>query len=91
MQVTKGLRIKFFSSDKYSLPKYSSKFLISDYNNIDLIVSFEAFEHMSEPNNEIDFLFKTGPNSVFISTLFYNNNEKNWHYLHPDSGMHVFL
>ena len=58
------------------LPKYSSKFLISDYNNIDLIVSFEVFEHMSEPNNEIDFLFKTGPNSVFISTLFYNNNEK---------------
>ncbi len=42
-------------------------------------------------NNEIDFLFKTGPNSVFISTLFYNNNEKNWHYLHPDSGMHVFF
>ena len=34
---------------------------------------------------------KQKPNSIFISTLFYNNNEKNWHYLHPDSGMHIFF
>ncbi len=90
-RLLRDYELNFFSSDKYSLPKYSSKFLISDFNNLDLIVSLEVFEHMSEPNSEIDFLFKQKPNSIFISTLFYNNNEKNWHYLHPDSGMHIFF
>lgn len=90
-RLLRDYELNFFSSDKYSFPKYSSKFVIKDYNNLDLIVSFEVFEHMSEPNQEIDFLFKKNSNSIFISTLFYNNNKKDWHYLHPESGMHVFF
>ena len=83
--------LNFYSNDKYSVPKYSSMFVLTDYNNLDLIVSFEVFEHMSEPNREIGFLFEKKPNSIFISTLFYKNNEKNWHYLHPNTGMHIFF
>ena len=90
-RLLRDYEINFYSIDKYSHQKYSSKFTIKDYSNIDLIVSFEVLEHLGDPNKELDFLFKIQPNFIFVSTLFYKDYGKDWYYLHPNTGMHVFF
>ena len=54
-------------------------------------MSFEVLEHLGDPNKELDFLFKIQPNFIFVSTLFYKDYGKDWYYLHPNTGMHVFF
>ena len=82
--------LNFYTFDKFSKPTYARLFEIKDFSLVDFICSFEVFEHLDDPKNDIDFLFKLKPNIIFISTTLYKKQGKDWEYI-DDNGAHVFF
>ena len=83
--------LNFYTIDKFTNSTYSNHFIIKDYNSLDLITSFEVFEHLSKPKEDIDFLFSLNAKTIFISTKLYKNQNEDWDYLYPDCGTHIFF
>jgi hypothetical protein len=83
----------FSSYEKYVVPYYS------DYNHMLSLVgqtcyvmtAFEVFEHFAEPGREFGALFQTTPTVVIASTQLYAGQGRDWDYLSPFCGQHVFF
>jgi hypothetical protein len=43
------------------------------------------------PSSEIEQIFSKTPRIVILSTELYKDQDKNWWYLAPESGQHVFF
>ena len=54
-----------------------------------MITAFEVWEHFSQPDKDLDDLFKLKPEFIVITTGLYNGQGKEWEYVNP-CGRHVF-
>lgn len=81
-------RRQFFGYDKYrtDVPFYK------DLNNrYGMITSFEVFEHLLDPKETLESIFKS-TNKIMIGTMMLkqgNLPSKDWLYFAPASGQHV--
>ena len=57
----------------------------------DLIIGVEVLEHYPNPMSDLDNLFGYQPRALLLSTAIFTNEKKDWWYLAPESGQHVFF
>lgn len=83
--------INCFVRDKYANPTYAQGFTEPDFDIPDLVIAFEVFEHFQNPKSDLDELFSINSSIFLVSTFLYTNQQKDWWYLSPESGQHVFF
>jgi hypothetical protein len=57
----------------------------------DIVCAFEVVEHFANPSNELLRIFTRAQELVIISTQIYDKQGREWWYLVPESGQHVFF
>jgi 2-polyprenyl-3-methyl-5-hydroxy-6-metoxy-1,4-benzoquinol methylase len=77
--------------DRYSPPGYAAGFNASPQQKFDLITAFELIEHLQNPAIDLDEIFASAPAAVLVSTELYSDQKKDWWYLAPIEGQHVFF
>ncbi|MDX1568975.1 MAG: class I SAM-dependent methyltransferase [Xanthomonadales bacterium] len=83
--------INCFVKDKYAVPTYAQGFTEPDFDKPDLLICFELIEHLVNPRDDMEDLFRYDPNALLFSTEIYSQQDENWWYLAPQSGQHVFF
>ncbi len=84
-------RINCFVTDKYARPTYAQGFTEPDFTTPDLVISFEVLEHFQNPGTDLEELFRLKPKVLLVSTAIYKKQDKDWWYLSPESGQHLFF
>jgi len=86
---------EFFRYDIYCqnlFAKYFDKENLDPNTKFDLVTSFEVFEHLVNPLEEINKMFTYGDNIFFSTVLVPSRNfthQNDWWYFIPDTGQHV--
>lgn len=80
-----------YVADKYSSPRYAQGYSEPSFNAPDLMTAFEVLEHFADPRIELDALFSRNPKVLLASTGIYERQPRDWWYLSPESGQHVFF
>jgi Methyltransferase domain len=62
-----------------------------DGSSPDFIVTSEVFEHLPDPAADIAWIFGHSPEFVLVRTWRYFNQGKDWDYIGPEHGAHVFF
>ncbi|ACS87341.1 class I SAM-dependent methyltransferase [Musicola paradisiaca] len=84
---------EYFTFDRYDGAKYANYFKIDQLSDKHpaLISAFEVFEHLVEPQQSLEEIFATNADLIVFSTQFYEQQGKDWDYLAPDCGQHIFF
>lgn len=78
--------------DKYAKNEFAQGFENIKTNAApDVISLFEVVEHFPNPINDWADVFNKNATSIIFSTLAYEGNDSNWHYLSPENGQHIFF
>ena len=77
--------------DTYSENIYAAGFERDANEHYDLVTSFEVFEHLPYPKQEIEQMFSVSKGALFISTGIYAKQGPDWEYLNLLTGRHVFF
>jgi hypothetical protein len=80
-----------YVTDKYAAPTYGQGYSIPNFDVTDLASAFEVIEHFQYPKSDLDILFQYRPKLVLVTTGIYIGQDKNWWYLSPNSGQHIFF
>lgn len=62
-----------------------------DESTPNFIVSSEVFEHLPDPAADIAWIFDHQPDFVYVRTWRYFDQGKDWEYIGPEHGAHVFF
>jgi hypothetical protein len=83
----------FRAHDKYAAPFYSVGFTddLSHSGAFGVVTSFEVFEHLPEPKQDLGAILALRPNLWIFSTQLYRGQREDWNYLAPATGTHVFF
>jgi 2-polyprenyl-3-methyl-5-hydroxy-6-metoxy-1,4-benzoquinol methylase len=84
----------FFHYDKYEIPYFSDPYTIKDLDPFrpHVITAYEVFEHLPEPAETLDFLFRRGPELLlFCTDIFQLPASPTWYYLAAPTGQHIFF
>jgi hypothetical protein len=90
-RLLRDLNINCYVEDMYAKPVYSIGYTSPNYVTPDVLMAFEVVEHFSNPDEEINNLFKYNSKITIISTCFYEGQGVNWDYLSSETGQHVFF
>lgn len=90
-RMLRDIGIDAYHSDKYSTNTYAAGFDGQSDKKYDLITAFEVYEHLPDPAREIDQIFSHEPEVHFLSTSIYKDQGKDWQYIWPTTGRHVFF
>ncbi|MDH3577372.1 MAG: class I SAM-dependent methyltransferase [Gammaproteobacteria bacterium] len=90
-RMLRDYEINCFVKDKFATPTYAQGFTEEDFDTPDLLIGFELLEHFSNPKSDVKDLFEYRPGALLLSTEIYTNEGKDWWYLLPESGQHVFF
>ena len=80
-----------YVADKYAKPSYAQGFTLPGFGRPDLVMAFEVLEHFSNPKQDLGMLFEKKSDLILVSTAIYSDEDKDWWYLTPESGQHVFF
>ena len=80
-----------FHYDKYALNTYAAGFEDEDNREYDIVTAFEVYEHFPEPGDSIEAIFSRKPLVHFLMTSLYRGQGKDWDYIWPSTGRHVFF
>jgi hypothetical protein len=90
-RLLRDYKINCFVKDKYSVSTYGQGFRDENFNHPDLIIAFEVIEHYPNPKSDLDDLFSKEPRLLLVSTGIYTDQSKDWWYISPESGQHIFF
>jgi hypothetical protein len=81
----------FYWRDLHCENLFAKQFIASDRENYELMTSFEVFEHLVEPMQEIAAMLKFSRNILFTTELPPTSikNATQWWYFSPETGQHV--
>jgi hypothetical protein len=79
--------------DRYDSGKYANYFRIDSLDGLHpgLVSAFEVFEHLPEPRRALGDILALQPSLIVFSTQFWEGQGKDWWYLVPCCGQHVFF
>jgi hypothetical protein len=90
-RLLRDFNLNCFVSDKYADATYAKNFTDPDFETPDLVTSFEVLEHLPNPSLDLDKLFIANTKAVILSTEIYRRQGKDWWYIGPECGHHVFF
>lgn len=81
----------FYLYDKHCRNLFAKDFEIDINNRYELLTSFEVFEHLINPMDEIHEMLRFSPNILFTTELFPAKTPKpdEWWYYGLDHGQHI--
>lgn len=94
VRMMRDVGFDFYWEDKFAENLLSKGFEISNNKNpIELVTSFECFEHFINPIEEISNLMKNSDSILFSTQLFKNYPPKpeEWWYYNFEAGQHISL
>ena len=93
VRMMRDLGYPFYRQDIYCENIFAQHFDIKDVpeTTFEVITTFEVFEHLENPLQEIAKMLTFGDNIIFSTTLAPESIEafKNWWYLAPSTGQHI--
>lgn len=83
----------FLAYDLYDDCKLANYFKVETIDGASpaLLTAFEVFEHFASPKEAVPPLLRAGAEIIIFSTLLYEGQGEDWHYLAPECGQHVFF
>jgi hypothetical protein len=83
----------FYWKDPFTQNLLAEGFEYEKGDEIELITTFESFEHFVEPYKELEEIFKTSKNIIFSTQMASNPapNANNWWYYGIEHGQHVAI
>ena len=90
-RLLRDLGLNCFVEDKYAQTSYAAGYEKADFDKADMALAFEVMEHLNHPKKELSLLFQQKPDTVIVSTIPYAGQGKDWWYLAPDTGQHIFF
>jgi len=90
-RLLRDYQINCYLQDKYAIPTYAQGFTEHNFASPDLVLGFEVLEHYPNPIADLDNVFSYNPRAFLLSTCIYSDQNKDWWYLAPESGQHVFF
>jgi hypothetical protein len=78
-------------TDKYASASYAQCFTVPGFLRPDLLLAFEVLEHFPNPKVDIARLFSSRPRAILATTEMFSSQDKDWWYLTPESGQHIFF
>ena len=84
----------FFRQDYFCENIFAKHFDVTDLPDgtvFDLVTAFEVFEHLEDPIQEIERIFKYSKNILFSTVIAPEESSefKNWWYVSPETGQHI--
>jgi hypothetical protein len=80
-----------YVKDKYATATYARGFTEQDFHTPHLVLGFEVLEHFPNPKSDVHDLFAYDADTLLLTTEIYSNQQKDWWYLAPETGQHVFF
>ena len=91
-RLMRDIGFNYKSHDKYAKNEFTQGYEITKKDAvIDAITLFEVVEHFPNPIKDWEDIFNKNASAIIFSTLTYDGNDSNWHYLSPENGQHVFF
>jgi hypothetical protein len=81
----------FFWQDPFTINLFAKGFEWNKDDKIELLTTFECFEHLNDPIKEIEEMLKISSNILFSTELNDNKDLENWWYLGTQHGQHIAL
>lgn len=91
-RLMRDMGFNFYWNDLYAQNLVARGFEYhNDYSNVELITSFESFEHFKEPLQEIEKLFSISKNILFSTNLIPDPvpGPNDWWYYGLEHGQHI--
>jgi hypothetical protein len=90
-RLMRDIGFDFYWNDKFTKNLVSKVFEHNKNNEIELITSFESFEHFDNPIEEIENMLKISKNILFSTNLINDVIPKpeEWSYYALDNGQHI--
>jgi len=91
VRLMRDIGFDFYWYDKFSNNLLARGFEYENEGGIELITSFEAFEHFDKPIEEIESMLKTSKNILFSTELYGDTppNPDKWGYYGLNHGQHI--
>lgn len=90
-RMLRDYKINCFVKDKYAQPSYAQAFTEENFSKPDMVLGFEVIEHFANPQMDLNELFQFDARVLLLSTAVYDRQQKDWWYLVPNSGQHIFF
>lgn len=83
----------FYWKDKYSDNLFAKGFEFNNIDNVELLTSFEVFEHFVDPMKEIELMLKYSRNILFSTFLLPKRKPlpEEWWYFGLEHGQHISI
>jgi hypothetical protein len=91
VRMLRDVEIDAYHYDKYETNRFATTFDRTGDQHYSFITCFEVWEHFARPMTDIEAIFRLNPDRILISTCIYRNHGKEWPYLGPPKGEHVFF
>jgi Methyltransferase domain len=95
-RLLRDIGIDAWTFDIYGSGEYARLFRVDAGavapGSFEIVTAFEVFEHLPYPDDDLTKLFHLSPEIMIASTEPYRiEYDKNWWYLSPNTGQHVFF
>jgi hypothetical protein len=92
-RLMRDLGYDFYWSDRHCQNLFAKQFVANATTAYEMMTSFEVFEHLVQPMEEIGEMVKFSPNILFTTLLHTRplHEIETWWYLAPEHGQHVSL
>lgn len=92
-RLMRDLGYDFYWSDRYCQNLFARQFVANAGTAYELMTSFEVFEHLVQPMDEISDMLKFSANILFTTLLQAGPPQEieDWWYLSPEHGQHISL
>ncbi len=92
-RLMRDIGFNFLWNDPYTVNLFAKGFEWNSNNNlkIELLTTFESFEHFVDPISELEKMLAISDNILFTTELIPKNNKdlENWWYLGLEHGQHI--
>jgi len=88
-RMMRDIGFDFYWHDPYTKNLFARGFEYAGSGAIELITSFESFEHFVNPSQEIEKMFAISENLLFSTELIQKSEYEDWWYYGSEHGQHI--
>ena len=90
-RILRDVGINAFGYDTYSTPRLLMGFQKNTLDDASIINVCEVAEHFTNPRSSFEDIFSCKPSIVIVQTGMFEKPNKDWEYLAPEHGQHIFF
>lgn len=91
VRTLRDIGVNAWGHDRYCSPRLALGFQTGTLAEAKVINLCEVVEHFDQPRKTLDEIFAANPSMVIIQTAVRTDITKDWDYLMPEHGQHIFF